>query len=68
MHNFSQSKYKVGYIYLLAPQGMAIALLTRLFLKRKLQECKPLRAEINAFQAELIIENSTFLGAEVVKP
>lgn len=39
VHNFSQSKNKFGYIYVLTPQGIAEkAILTGRFLRRKLQE------------------------------
>ena len=53
MHNFSQSKNKFGYIYVLTPQGMAQkALLTGRFLQRKMAEYEALQAEIAALQAE----------------
>ena len=53
MQNFSQSKNKFGYVYLLTPSGMAQkAALTSRFLKRKMQEYQALRAEIDALQAE----------------
>jgi EPS-associated MarR family transcriptional regulator len=53
MHNFSQSKNKFGYIYVLTPQGMAQkALLTGRFLQRKLQEYETIKAEIEAIQSE----------------
>lgn len=50
MHNFSQSKNKLGYIYVQTPpQGMAQkAMLTSRFLQRKLQEYQSLQAEIQA--------------------
>jgi EPS-associated MarR family transcriptional regulator len=53
VHNFSQSKNKFGYIYVLTPQGIAEkALLTGRFLRRKMSEYEALRAEIDALQAE----------------
>jgi EPS-associated MarR family transcriptional regulator len=53
MQNFSQSKNKFGYVYLLTPSGMAQkAALTSRFLKRKMQEYEALKAEIDALQAE----------------
>ena len=53
VHNFSQSKNKFGYIYVLTPQGLAEkAQLTSRFLKRKLAEYDALQAEIAALQAE----------------
>ena len=49
MHNFSQSKNKFGYVYILTAQGVAEkALLTGCFLRRKLVEYEELNAEINA--------------------
>ena len=54
VHNFSQSKNKFGYIYVLTPQGIAEKLaLTSRFLKRKLSEYDALRAEIDGLQAEV---------------
>jgi EPS-associated MarR family transcriptional regulator len=54
MHNFSQSKKKFGYAYILTPQGLAEkAQLTSSFLRRKLQEYEALKAEIDTLQAEV---------------
>jgi EPS-associated MarR family transcriptional regulator len=53
MQNFSQSKNKFGYVYILTPTGMAEkAALTSRFLKRKLNEYEALKAEIDALQNE----------------
>ena len=53
VQNFSQSKNKFGYIYVLTPQGIAEkAVLTGRFLKRKIQEYEILRAEIEALQSD----------------
>ena len=54
VQNFSQSKNKFGYIYVLTPQGIAEkAVLTGRFLKRKMQEYESLRAEIEALQSDV---------------
>lgn len=54
MHNFSQSKNKFGYVYILTPSGMAEkAALTSNFLKRKLQEYDALKKEIESMQTEV---------------
>ena len=54
VHNFSQSKNKFGYIYVLTPQGIAEKLaLTSRFLKRKLSEYDALKAEIDGLKAEV---------------
>ena len=54
IHNFSQNQNKFGYVYLLTPSGISEkALLTRSFLKRKLQEYEDLKAEINALTLQL---------------
>ena len=54
VHNFSQSKNKFGYIYVLTPQGLSEKLtLTSRFLKRKMSEYESLRAEIEGLQAEM---------------
>jgi EPS-associated MarR family transcriptional regulator len=54
MHNFSQSKNKFGYAYILTPQGLAEkAQLTSSFLRRKMQEYEVLKAEIDSLKAEV---------------
>ena len=53
VQNFSQSKNKFGYIYVLTPQGVAEkVVLTGRFLKRKMAEYELLKAEIDALQAD----------------
>ena len=54
VHNFSQSKNKFGYIYVLTPQGiMEKVTLTGRFLKRKQAEYAALKAEIDGLTEEL---------------
>lgn len=54
MQNFSQSKNKFGYIYILTPVGIAEkSALTARFLKRKLQEYEALRREIELLDRDL---------------
>ena len=53
VENFSQSKNKFGYIYVLTPQGiLEKATLTGRFLVRKMAEFDALKAEIETIQAE----------------
>ena len=54
MANFSKSKNKFKYVYLLTPQGIAekVALTSR-FLKRKMEEYDALKVEIEALKSEL---------------
>jgi len=54
MANFSKSKNKFKYVYLLTPQGIAekVALTSR-FLKRKMEEYEALKAEIEALKSEV---------------
>ena len=53
VHNFSQSKQKLGYAYILTPPGLIEkARLTGGFLLRKIQEFEALRAEIELLQIE----------------
>ncbi len=48
--NFSQSKNKFGYVYLLTPEGVfEKAKLTARFVQRKIQEYEAIRAEIEVF-------------------
>lgn len=57
VHNFSQSKNKFGYIYVLTPQGMVEkAMLTTRFLKRKMAEYDAMKLEIDTLTSEI---NST---------
>ncbi|MBR7784215.1 MarR family EPS-associated transcriptional regulator [Undibacterium luofuense] len=53
MGNFSKSKNKFKYIYLLTPQGISekVALTSR-FLKRKMEEYDALKVEIELLKAE----------------
>lgn len=54
MQNFSHSKNKFGYVYLLTPVGIAEkAALTSRFLMRKMEEYETLKAEIAALKAEI---------------
>ena len=59
MQNFSQSKNKFGYVYILTPRGMAKkAALTGDFLKRKLIEYDALKAEIESLYPELQVSKN----------
>ena len=54
VHNFSESKNKFGYFYLLTPSGIAEkAALTGRFLHRKLKEYEEMRAEIDSLRFEV---------------
>ena len=54
VHNFSQSKNKFGYIYVLTPQGIAEkAMLAGRFFKRKMTEYEHLQDEIKTLKAEI---------------
>jgi len=60
MQNFSQSKNKLRYAYMLTPAGVAEkSKLTAEFLRRKAVEYETLRAEIDALQSELECEVSS---------
>ena len=54
MQNFSHSKNKFKYVYLLTPMGIAekVALTTR-FLSRKMEEYEALKLEIEALKSEV---------------
>lgn len=54
VQNFSQSKNKFGYIYVLTPQGIVEKMtLASRFLMRKQAEYEALRAEIDGLTEEL---------------
>jgi len=54
MQNFSNSKNKFKYVYLLTPMGIAekVTLTTR-FLSRKMEEYEALKLEIEALKSEV---------------
>ena len=61
VQNFSHSRNKLGYVYLLTPAGItAKASLTHQFLRRKMEEYEALRREI----AELRSETGTSMREE----
>jgi EPS-associated MarR family transcriptional regulator len=54
MQNFSHSKNKFGYVYILTPKGISEkAALTGNFLKRKMEEYEALKTEIETLKSEL---------------
>ena len=54
LDNFSQSKHKFGYVYLLTPSGLANkSRLTVCFLKRKITEYERLQKEIEVLKSEV---------------
>lgn len=54
MYNFSQSKHKLRYAYLLTPAGISEkSKLTAEFLRRKTAEYEALRAEIDTLKSEM---------------
>lgn len=60
MQNFSQSKNKLRYVYLLTPAGVAEkSKLTAEFLKRKVAEYETLQAEIQTLKAEMNSEKDS---------
>jgi EPS-associated MarR family transcriptional regulator len=71
VHNFSESKNKFGYVYLLTPSGIAEkAALTGRFLQRKLLEYEAMRAEIESLRSDsgkVDAGSETQAGTEVLK-
>jgi len=66
VHNFSESKNKFGYVYLLTPSGIAEkAAITGRFLRRKLQEYDELRAEIESLNTEVFEASKVSQVSEV---
>ncbi len=60
LENFSASKHKLGYIYVLTPSGLkSKSSLTMDFLKKKLLEYEQLSYEINVLKAEAVIVDKT---------
>ena len=53
LENFSNSRHKFGYVYILTPAGLLEkAALTGRFLKRKMTEYEALKAEIASIRSE----------------
>ena len=53
LENFSNSRHKFGYVYILTPAGLLEkATLTGRFLKRKMTEYEALKAEIASIRSE----------------
>ncbi len=66
VHNFSESRNKFGYVYLLTPYGIAEkAALTGRFLQRKLLEYEALRSEIESLSEEAFADSGVPAGTEV---
>jgi EPS-associated MarR family transcriptional regulator len=66
VHNFSESKNKFGYVYLLTSSGLAEkAALTGRFLQRKLDEYEALRSEIESLSHEACTGLGTLAGSDV---
>ena len=66
VHNFSESKNKFGYVYLLTPRGISEkAALTGRFLQRKLLEYEAMRAEIESLSEEIDTAYLLPAGTEV---
>jgi EPS-associated MarR family transcriptional regulator len=60
VQNFTHSKNKFGYVYVLTPRGMSEkAALTTRFLKRKMEEYAALKTEIENLKAEVRAGNLT---------
>jgi EPS-associated MarR family transcriptional regulator len=66
VHNFSESKNKFGYVYLLTPSGISEkAALTGRFLQRKLLEYEALKSEIESLSDEAFADSGVPAGTEV---
>jgi EPS-associated MarR family transcriptional regulator len=54
MKNFTHSKNKFGYVYVLTPSGISErALITHRFLRKKMDEYEALKAEIKTLRLEV---------------
>lgn len=60
--NFSESKNKLGYFYLLTPNGISEkASLTKRFLNRKLKEYEDMRSGIDSLISEVLNNNISLI-------
>jgi EPS-associated MarR family transcriptional regulator len=68
VHNFSESRSKFGYVYLLTPSGITEkAALTGRFLQRKLLEYEEMRVEIESLICEGLAGAEIPVKTEVCK-
>jgi EPS-associated MarR family transcriptional regulator len=59
LSNFKASKNKLGYVYVLTPEGIAHrAQLAAGFIKRKINEFEAIQAEIEELRGEFVIDTS----------
>ena len=64
MQNFSQSKNKLRYAYLLTPAGIAEkSKLTAKFMLRKVAEYEALQVEIESLKAEISVDAQPEIGS-----
>ncbi len=67
MQNFSQSKNKFGYIYVLTPLGISQKItLAASFLVRKMKEYEELKTEIDEVRAELVTLSNPLPDSQVL--
>lgn len=65
MQNFSQSKSKLRYVYLLTPTGISEkSKLTAKFMRRKVAEYEALQIEIEALKFEISIDERSTTGSQ----
>ena len=65
VNNFRRSDIKMAYAYILTPRGVAErALLTKLFLRRKLTEYDQLKAEIAQLERQMSNDNRLMVTNE----
>lgn len=67
VQNFSQSKNKFGYIYVLTPLGISQKMaLAASFLMRKMKEYEELKTEIDDVRGELVALSNASSATQVV--
>jgi len=65
MQNFSQSKNKLRYAYLLTPNGISEkSKLTAKFMMRKVAEYEALQVEIESLKAEISVDSQPEIGSQ----
>jgi len=54
VHNFKNNSNKIGYVYLLTPQGISEKInMTKNFLKKRIEEYEQLQGEINRLKKDI---------------
>ena len=68
VHNFKNNSSKIGYVYLLTPQGISEKIkMTKQFLRKRINEYEELQSEIERLKQDMNKANKLYLSNKNVK-